>query len=710
MGTAVKSDAAVGSKGWEPRPRGFLSLSVRGAIFGVFLLCACIIVLIYDVRYAQFLLRPGKEYQDFAQAPRVIDAPLHLPLQPYHNATDELILDAEIDDDPTSVQTEDEAHSDMDLGVEENDKDDVEELEDSDLVATNTSNLITEKTSTGILNSNANVQDIIFVSDAEEIKPNGLNDSSTRDKKEWDIPRAIPKYWKPSKKCATAEEMGAETVGNTRAASLRVRAMIRDFIAEHGAEKVGSLPGAEFCQRGFVLGQAQEDGFGNNMYKVLTAAGLAVMLNRSLIIGERGGTNPTYLYRKDMRKPAFGDYLDFSSQAFTVREVRRLWAVNKCATKYKRPLIIHNESMERGFRCTRCTCDDWTTLTVPILQFKGTIGAGAIQLLLKNEHPAMRRAAAKLLGNPAIPSSRPNTFGELFRAFIAPNAGIKAAVQWALKGGPDPDITLHLRMLHSRTRPGPAAAATCINRIRRILNPSQLSSARRPRVVVVTDTPAIIPELQKSLGQTVEVIHFNYLAFAKQKTNRSEIFNLNYGMPAHNRLRDWGAMPRWVAMVDFFLAARARTAVISGAYRRVSTTYAQFVAALASANTLDEEDPSRPACVYYSSLQSPLLTSGLASQSGWGHTWRPFGGKLGCRNQPTQCAQTALMPYAWWDAPWQSPISADLRKMRSLTGLDAMGQVSERAMDQYCTAARRKPVVRMKLQVPSYDEAIAKGT
>ena len=98
----MKSDAAVGSKGWEPRPRGFLSLSVRGAIFGVFLLCACIIVLIYDVRYAQFLLRPGKEYQDFAQAPRVIDAPLHLPLQPYHNATDELILDAEIDDDPTS--------------------------------------------------------------------------------------------------------------------------------------------------------------------------------------------------------------------------------------------------------------------------------------------------------------------------------------------------------------------------------------------------------------------------------------------------------------------------------------------------------------------------------------------------------------------------------------------------------------------------------
>lgn len=238
---------------------------------------------------------------------------------------------------------------------------------------------------------------------------------------------------------------------------------------------------------------------------------------------------------------------------------------------------------------------------------------------------------------------------------------------------------------------------------------SRRGSARRPRVVVVTDTPAIIPELQKSLGQTVEVVRFNFVAYAKQSTNRSEVFNLKYGLPAHKRLRDWGAMPRWVAMVDFFLAARARTAIISGAYRRVSTTYAQFLAALAHANTLDEADPSRPACVYYSSLQSPLLTSGLASQSGWGHTWRPFGGKLGCRNQATQCARTALLPYAWWDAPWQSPISADMRKLRGLAGLDATGQVSDRAMHQFCAAARRRAAVRTTLPVPSYDEAIAQG-
>lgn len=34
------------------------------------------------------------------------------------------------------------------------------------------------------------------------------------------------------------------------------------------------------------MGKASEAGFGNEMYKVLTAAALSVMLNRSLIIGQ----------------------------------------------------------------------------------------------------------------------------------------------------------------------------------------------------------------------------------------------------------------------------------------------------------------------------------------------------------------------------------------------------------------------------------------
>lgn len=52
------------------------------------------------------------------------------------------------------------------------------------------------------------------------------------------------------------------------------------------------------------------------------------------------------------------------------------------------------------------------------------------------------------------------------------------------------------------------------------------------------------------------------------------------------RVKDWGPAPRWVAFVDFFLASRAKHAVVSGAHRRVGTTYAQLIAALAAANGL----------------------------------------------------------------------------------------------------------------------------
>lgn len=52
------------------------------------------------------------------------------------------------------------------------------------------------------------------------------------------------------------------------------------------------------------------------------------------------------------------------------------------------------------------------------------------------------------------------------------------------------------------------------------------------------------------------------------------------------RVKDWGPAPRWVAFVDFFLASRAKHAVVSGAHRRVGTTYAQLIAALAAAHQL----------------------------------------------------------------------------------------------------------------------------
>lgn len=523
------------------------------------------------------------------------------------------------------------------------------------------------------------------------------------------IPRAIPRTWVPPKTCATAEEMGSATVGDTRAASLRLRATIQRWTINHGAQRVRNLPAAEFCRETFVLGQALEDGFGNNMYKLLTAAGVAVMLNRSLILAERAGMRPRWeIAPKQMPKRAFGDYLEFSNETFTVREVRKLWAIHGCEASYNRSLTVQTEVLDAGFRQSRCVCDDWTALTVPVFEFKGATGAGAIQLLLKSAHPAMRAAAVNLLGNPALPDSRPNTFGELFHAFITPNADIQAAVQWTLQRGPDPDITLHLRMLHSKTQAGPAAASSCINRIRQQIALKHPIRGRRPRVVVVTDTPSIFHGLEHALGDGVELIRFDYKDFAKGNVREGSVLTLENGLPAPERVQDWGEMPRWVAMVDFFLAARARTAVVSGAFRRVSTTYAQLVAALAAAYSLDERDPPRlPACVYYSSFQPPLLASGLKLQSGWGFSWRPFAGKLGCRHQVAQCAKTALLPYTWWDAPWQSPISDDVALLSAMAGLDSAGQVSENAMDQYCAVARQTELATTTLVIPSYEQAIA---
>lgn len=46
------------------------------------------------------------------------------------------------------------------------------------------------------------------------------------------------------------------------------------------------LPQEQFCRHGFVLGKASEAGLGNEMYKILSAAALSIMLNQSLIIGQ----------------------------------------------------------------------------------------------------------------------------------------------------------------------------------------------------------------------------------------------------------------------------------------------------------------------------------------------------------------------------------------------------------------------------------------
>lgn len=78
-----------------------------------------------------------------------------------------------------------------------------------------------------------------------------------------------------------------------------------------------------------------------------------------------------------------------------------------------------------------------------------------------------------------------------------------------------------------------------------------------------------------------QVLHFDYKLF------RGDIAQRGRGLPMLDfRIKDWGPAPRWVAFVDFFLACRAKHAVISGAHRRVGTTYAQLVAALGAANSL----------------------------------------------------------------------------------------------------------------------------
>lgn len=78
-----------------------------------------------------------------------------------------------------------------------------------------------------------------------------------------------------------------------------------------------------------------------------------------------------------------------------------------------------------------------------------------------------------------------------------------------------------------------------------------------------------------------QVLHFDFELFKGNISNdHNGLHNLDF------RVKDWGPAPRWVAFVDFFLASRAKYAVISGAHRRVGTTYAQLIAALAAAHSL----------------------------------------------------------------------------------------------------------------------------
>ncbi|XWS40552.1 hypothetical protein CRYUN_Cryun17cG0005200 [Craigia yunnanensis] len=279
-------------------------------------------------------------------------------------------------------------------------------------------------------------------------------------------------------------------------------------------------------------------------------------------------------------KYPFGDYILYSNLTFTLREVKHLWRQNGCVKKYGRHLVMRTDDFEKPAK-TNALCGNWRKWCQPIIWYQGNTDAVAAQFFLKNIHPDMRNAASELFGKPESPRSRPN----------------------------GPDITLHMRMLMNRSVRAAQAALNCLKRA--TLNFQQGS---RPRVVVISDTP-FVKSITPNIREFAEVLHFDYKLFRGNVSHDIKASaNLDF------RVKDWGPAPRWVAFVDFFLASRAKHAVVSGAHRRVGTTYAQLVAALAAANSLGEN------LIFsiLSSFQGNLLAEGVGSvgsKSGAGLRW-----------------------------------------------------------------------------------------
>ncbi|WMV16463.1 hypothetical protein MTR67_009848 [Solanum verrucosum] len=470
----------------------------------------------------------------------------------------------------------------------------------------------------------------------------------------------------PLKTCATVEEMGEVFSRGFSEESYRVRKIIESHFAINGASRVRALSPEEFCRHGFVLGKASEAGFGNEMYKILTAGALSVMLNRG-------------------RFP-FEDFISYSNLTFTLKEIKHLWRQNGCLTKYGRHLVIRIDDFQKPAR-TNVLCSNWRVWEQPIIWFQNTTDAVAAQFFLKNVHDEMRIAASNLFGKSDDLQHRPNVFGELMRLLIFPSENIQHAVNWALKGGADPDIALHMRMLMNRSIRAVQAAFSCIRK-----SVENLKLMSKPRIILVSDNPSLVKDIAPDLNQFAEVLHFDFKHFKGNISGNSNFHTLDF------RTKDWGTAPRWVAFVDFFLASRAKHAVISGAHRRVGTTFAQLVAALAAANSLEEDRSSAGSnFTFLSSFQSNLLREGLKNQIGWGHVWNRFAGTLSCHNQSKQCARTPILPPAWWDGLWQSPIPRDVNRMEAYgIHLSGFGTFDDNQLHSFCSS-RKKPVLTIPL-------------
>ncbi|KAJ0111975.1 hypothetical protein Patl1_03079 [Pistacia atlantica] len=122
--------------------------------------------------------------------------------------------------------------------------------------------------------------------------------------------------------------------------------------------------------------------------------------------------------------------------------------------------------------------------------------------------------------------------------------------------------------------------------------------------------------------------------------------------------------------------------------RRVGTTYAQLIAALAAANSLGDNSTGL-SFSFLSSFQSNLLREGLRFQTGWGHIWNRFAGPLSCHNQPHQCAFTPLLPPAWWDGLWQSPLPRDIQRLAAYgIQLSGFGTIDDNKLQSFCSSKK----------------------
>ncbi|KAL9250900.1 hypothetical protein AKJ16_DCAP11106 [Drosera capensis] len=243
------------------------------------------------------------------------------------------------------------------------------------------------------------------------------------------------------------------------------------------------------------------------------------------------------------------DYIAYTNQSFTLEEVKHLCRQHGCASKFGCDLVVRIDDFQKPSD-TNALRSNWREWKHPAISYE--------------------KAASELFGKPELLHSRPNVFSELINILISPSESIEEAVDSVLPNADDPDISSHMRMLmnmyfYFTDAQVCEVSTSCIELHQESLQ--NLHGLPRPKVVLISDTPSSLDLMSSSLNEFAEIQEKQVLGF---------------------RIKDRGPTPRWVAFVDFFLALRAKHAVISGAHRRVGTTYAQLIGALAAARNLDE--------------------------------------------------------------------------------------------------------------------------